>query len=84
MDIALKALMALDESWPFREPVDAEDVPDYYDVIKVRSRAHVMGSWLSGLNLNPICAPLGTAWLPDAVPVYVQINRLNAHTSSRG
>ncbi len=35
MDVALDALVALDDTWPFREPVDPEDVPDYYDVIKV-------------------------------------------------
>lgn len=35
MEMALNALMALDDSWPFRDPVDPEDVPDYYDVIKV-------------------------------------------------
>lgn len=22
------------DAWPFRDPVDARDVPDYYDVIK--------------------------------------------------
>lgn len=22
------------DAWPFREPVDARDVPDYYDIIK--------------------------------------------------
>lgn len=22
------------DAWPFKEPVDARDVPDYYDVIK--------------------------------------------------
>lgn len=28
------------DAWPFREPVDARDVPDYYDVIK-----DPMGKW---------------------------------------
>lgn len=23
-----------DNSWPFRKPVDAKKVPDYYDIIK--------------------------------------------------
>jgi histone acetyltransferase len=27
-------LVAHPQSWPFREPVKHEDVPDYYDVIK--------------------------------------------------
>jgi hypothetical protein len=30
-----QALNTHEDSWPFREPVDTEDVPDYYDVIKV-------------------------------------------------
>ena len=35
MQAAWQALLAHEDSWPFREPVDPEDVPDYYDVIKV-------------------------------------------------
>lgn len=35
MERAWRALYSLDESWPFREAVDAEDVPDYYDIVKV-------------------------------------------------
>ena len=35
MQAAWQALVAHEDSWPFREPVDPEDVPDYYDVIKV-------------------------------------------------
>jgi histone acetyltransferase len=34
MNQILKELNNIDESGPFREPVDAEDVPDYYDIIK--------------------------------------------------
>ncbi|KAL2321001.1 hypothetical protein Fmac_029970 [Flemingia macrophylla] len=30
----LKALHDHADSWPFKEPVDARDVPDYYDIIK--------------------------------------------------
>ncbi|CAK0784458.1 hypothetical protein CVIRNUC_007662 [Coccomyxa viridis] len=33
MQAAWQALLAHEDSWPFREPVDPEDVPDYYDVI---------------------------------------------------
>lgn len=36
MQAAWQALDAHEDSWPFREPVSPEDVPDYYDVIKVR------------------------------------------------
>ncbi len=36
MQDAWQALNAHEDSWPFREPVDPEDVPDYLDVIKVR------------------------------------------------
>ena len=39
MQDAWQALNAHEDSWPFREPVDAEDVPDYLDVIKVRGVA---------------------------------------------
>lgn len=35
MERAWRALHSLDDSWPFREPVDGEDVPDYYDIVKV-------------------------------------------------
>ncbi|CAL5229703.1 g13075 [Coccomyxa viridis] len=34
MQDAWQALNAHEDSWPFREPVDPEDVPDYLDVIK--------------------------------------------------
>ncbi|GAA0152350.1 hypothetical protein LIER_10854 [Lithospermum erythrorhizon] len=30
----VKALHDHPDSWPFKEPVDARDVPDYYDIIK--------------------------------------------------
>ncbi|KAI9080420.1 hypothetical protein K1719_037814 [Acacia pycnantha] len=30
----LKAMHDHADAWPFREPVDARDVPDYYDIIK--------------------------------------------------
>jgi len=36
MQDAWQALNTHEDSWPFREPVDAEDVLDYYDIIKVR------------------------------------------------
>lgn len=29
------------DAWPFKDPVDARDVPDYYDIIK-----DPMGMWL--------------------------------------
>jgi hypothetical protein len=35
MNQILAALVAIDESVHFREPVDARDVPDYYDVVQV-------------------------------------------------
>ena len=34
MNHVLKELVNIDESVYFREPVDAEDVPDYYDIVK--------------------------------------------------
>ena len=39
MQDAWQALNAHEDSWPFREPVDPEDVPDYLEVIKVRGIA---------------------------------------------
>lgn len=30
----LNDLLKLEESWPFKEPVDANEVPDYYDLVK--------------------------------------------------
>lgn len=49
MGRALGALRQLDDSWPFREPVDAQDVPDYYDIIKV-------------VGANPVQTLLRVAW----------------------
>lgn len=34
MNALLAALRALDESYHFREPVDGDEVTDYYDIIK--------------------------------------------------
>ncbi|KAK9861252.1 hypothetical protein WJX84_008428 [Apatococcus fuscideae] len=34
MSLVLAALQAQEESWPFREPVPADEVPDYYTIIK--------------------------------------------------
>lgn len=43
------------DAWPFKEPVDARDVPDYYDIIKdpmgkncfiiLRSKALMINFW---------------------------------------
>ncbi|KAK1373073.1 Histone acetyltransferase [Heracleum sosnowskyi] len=34
MRTLLKAMYDHPDSWPFKEPVDARDVPDYYDIIR--------------------------------------------------
>ena len=34
MENTLKSVIENPDSWPFREPVDGKEVPDYYDVIK--------------------------------------------------
>jgi len=34
MQTALKNLNEHPDAWPFKEPVDSRDVPDYYDIIK--------------------------------------------------
>ncbi len=31
----LEYMTAQNEAWPFREPVKAEEVPDYYTLVKV-------------------------------------------------
>ena len=36
-------MTAQNEAWPFREPVKAEEVPDYYTLVKVTFRPT---SWL--------------------------------------
>lgn len=38
MTKALEEICSHEDSWPFLEPVDANDVPDYYDVVKVRAK----------------------------------------------
>ena len=35
----LEYMTAQNEAWPFREPVKAEEVPDYYTLVKVTRRA---------------------------------------------
>ncbi|GAU33233.1 hypothetical protein TSUD_333560 [Trifolium subterraneum] len=30
----LKSMLDHADAWPFKEPVDARDVPDYYEIIK--------------------------------------------------
>ena len=32
----LALVSAQEEAWPFKEPVSAEEVPDYYTLVKVR------------------------------------------------
>lgn len=32
--ILMKSMQDHVDAWPFKEPVDARDVPDYYDIIK--------------------------------------------------
>ena len=38
MEQALQELVVHEDSWPFREPVPLDDVPDYLDFIKARAR----------------------------------------------
>ena len=35
MQAALDEVRQHDDAWPFQDPVDRHDVPDYYEVIKV-------------------------------------------------
>ena len=41
MEQALQELVTHEESWPFREPVPLDDVPDYLDFIKARTRVMI-------------------------------------------
>lgn len=38
------------DAWPFKEPVDARDVPDYYEIIKdpvgKNSQVNKLVSWI--------------------------------------
>ncbi len=44
--VLVRSLQAQVEAWPFLEPVDARDVPDYYDIIKVSYPVHTtLMSW---------------------------------------
>jgi hypothetical protein len=52
METTLNDLLRNNRSWPFRLPVDANDVPDYYDVIK-----NPMGDVFLQ-SLTPYFAPL--------------------------
>ena len=51
-------MTAQNEAWPFREPVKAEEVPDYYTLVKVCSPS-------APLSLPPTLLPSGCA---DTVP----------------
>lgn len=36
------------DAWPFKEPVDAREVPDYYDIIK-----DPMGKYARNIDIVP-------------------------------
>ena len=36
---------AQDEAWPFQEPVSAEEVPDYYTLVKVQCPSLSVAVW---------------------------------------
>lgn len=38
MGAALSAMRRHEDAWPFRDPVSRVEVPDYYDIIRVRSQ----------------------------------------------
>ncbi|CCA68335.1 related to putative histone acetylase [Serendipita indica DSM 11827] len=48
MTRALRALQAHQQSWPFRVPVNKQDVPDYYEFIKNPMDLHTMQTKLEG------------------------------------
>ena len=47
-------MTAQNEAWPFREPVKAEEVPDYYTLVKVPSSVRHM------LHVADRCIPYQT------------------------
>ena len=64
-------MQAMEEAVPFLEAVDARDVPDYYDVIKVHHSARCFYALLCALGVmclmngrlpNQLC--FCTAWKP--------------------
>lgn len=43
------------DAWPFKDPVDAREVPDYYDIIKDPiGTCHVVTSLFCGVTVNSL------------------------------
>ncbi|XP_052306230.1 histone acetyltransferase GCN5 isoform X1 [Populus trichocarpa] len=81
------------DAWPFKEPVDACDVPDYYDIIKdpmdlktmskrVESEQYYVTLEMFIADVKRMCANARTYNTPDTI-YYKCATRLEAHFQSK-
>ncbi|PQQ06721.1 histone acetyltransferase GCN5 [Prunus yedoensis var. nudiflora] len=81
------------DAWPFKEPVDARDVPDYYDIIKdpmdlktmskrVESEQYYVTFEMFVADAKRMFANARTYNSPDTI-YYKCSSRLEAHFQSR-
>ncbi|XP_061972106.1 histone acetyltransferase GCN5-like [Populus nigra] len=89
----LKSMHDHVDAWPFKEPVDARDVPDYYDIIKdpmdlktmskrVESEQYYVTLEMFIADVKRMCANARTYNSPDTI-YYKCATRLEAHFQSK-
>lgn len=89
----LKSMHDHVDAWPFKEPVDACDVPDYYDIIKdpmdlktmskrVESEQYYVTLEMFIADVKRMCANARTYNTPDTI-YYKCATRLEAHFQSK-
>ncbi|XP_011042437.1 PREDICTED: histone acetyltransferase GCN5-like isoform X2 [Populus euphratica] len=89
----LKSMHDHVDAWPFKEPVDARDVPDYYDIIKdpmdlktmskrVESEQYYVTLEMFIADVKRMCANARTYNSPDTI-YYKCATRLEAYFQSK-
>ncbi|KAJ6773801.1 hypothetical protein OIU79_017287 [Salix purpurea] len=89
----LKSMHDHVDAWPFKEPVDARDVPDYYDIIKdpmdlktmlkrVESEQYYVTLEMFIADVKRMCHNARTYNSPDTI-YYKCATRLEAHFQSK-